>query len=103
MEPRVRRSRRHSPGRRRVPADVEALTEGRAKVILVKIHEVGEPAPEDAWLQAHARLLDESRQQAARISVFRPLSGERFVWGPSRGSAPGADGRGGGGGQGGGG
>jgi mannosyltransferase len=80
-------------GQRRVPADAEALTEGRAKVILVKIHEVGEPAPEDAWLRAHARLIDESRQQAARISVFRPLSGERFVWGPSRGSAPGTDGR----------
>src|SRR5262245_59368711 len=80
-------------GRRRVPADAEALTEGRAKVILVKIHEVGEPAPEDAWLRAHATLTDESRQQGARVSVFRPLSGERFVWGPSRGSAPGPDGR----------
>lgn len=80
-------------GQRRVPADAEALTEGRAKVILVKIHEVGEPAPEDSWLRAHARLIDESRQQGARISVFRPLAGERFVWAPSRGSAPGADGR----------
>ena len=80
-------------GQRRVPADAEALTEGRAKVILVTIHEVGEPAPEDSWLRAHARLIDESRQQGARVSVFRPLSGERFVWGPSRGSAPGADGR----------
>jgi hypothetical protein len=79
-------------GQRRVPADAEALTEGRARVILVKIHEVGEPAPEEAWLRAHARLVDESQRQAARVSVFRPLSGERFVWGPSRGSAA-AEGR----------
>jgi 4-amino-4-deoxy-L-arabinose transferase-like glycosyltransferase len=65
---------------RRVPADAEALTQGRAQVILVTIHEVGEPAPEEAWLQAHARLVDESRRQAARVSVFRPIAGDRFVW-----------------------
>jgi hypothetical protein len=80
-------------GRRRVPADAEALTEGRAKVIVVRIHEVGEPAPEDSWLRVHAKLIDESRRQAARLSVFQPWSGERFFWGPSRGSTPGPDGR----------
>ena len=80
-------------GQRRVPADAEALTEGRARVILVKIHEVGEPAPEETWLRSHARLVDESRRLTARVSVFRPLTGERFVWRPSRGSAPETDGR----------
>jgi 4-amino-4-deoxy-L-arabinose transferase-like glycosyltransferase len=78
-------------GQRRMPTDAETLTDGRRKVIVVKIHEVGEPAPEDAWLREHARLVGESERQGARMSVFRPLSGERFVWGPSR--APGADGR----------
>jgi mannosyltransferase len=68
-------------GQRRVPADLEALTEGRAKVIVVRIHEVGEPAPQESWLRVHARLVDESRREAARISAFRPRSGERFVWG----------------------
>ncbi len=68
------------PGQRRVPADVEALTEGRAKVTVVRIHEVGEPAPEESWLRVHARLVDESRREAARLSTFRPRSGERFVW-----------------------
>jgi mannosyltransferase len=68
-------------GQRRVPADVEALTEGRAKVTVVRIHEVGEPAPEESWLRVHARLVDESRREAARLSAFRPRSGERFVWG----------------------
>jgi hypothetical protein len=71
-------------GQRRVPADVEALTEGRAKVIVVRIHEVGEPAPQESWLRAHARLIDESRREAARLSAFQPRSGERFVWGRSR-------------------
>jgi hypothetical protein len=68
-------------GQRRLPADVEALTEGRAKVTVVRIHEVGEPAPEESWLRVHARLVDESRREAARLSAFRPRSGERFVWG----------------------
>ena len=68
-------------GQRRVPADLEALTEGRAEVIVVRIHEVGEPAPQESWLRVHARLVDESRREAARLSAFRPRSGERFVWG----------------------
>ena len=80
-------------GQRRMPADAEALTEGRAKVIVVKIHEVGEPAPEESWLRVHARLVGESGRQGARVSVFRPLSGERFTWRPSREDAPPADGR----------
>lgn len=80
-------------GQRRVPGDVEALTEGRAKVIVVRIHEVGEPAPEESWLRDNARLMDESRRQAARLSVFQPRSGERFAWGQSRGGPPAPDGR----------
>jgi hypothetical protein len=80
-------------GRRHVPTDAEALTEGRAKVIVVRIHEVGEPAPEESWLRVHAKLVDESRREAARLSAFQPLSGERFVWGQSVGSAPRVDGR----------
>jgi 4-amino-4-deoxy-L-arabinose transferase-like glycosyltransferase len=80
-------------GQRRVPADVEALTEGRAKVIVVRIHEVGEPAPQESWLRAHARLIDESRREAARLSAFQPRSGGRFAWGRSRGSGSEAGGR----------
>ena len=64
---------------------MEALTKGRAKVIVVRIHEVGEPAPQESWLRVHARLIDESRRENARLSAFRPRSGERFVWGPEAG------------------
>ncbi|MEX2221173.1 MAG: glycosyltransferase family 39 protein [Candidatus Rokuibacteriota bacterium] len=80
-------------GQRRVPADAEALTEGRAKVIVVRIHEVGEPAPQESWLRVHARLIAESRREAARLSSFQPRSGERFVWGPLRRNGPEAGGR----------
>ncbi|HZP37544.1 MAG TPA: glycosyltransferase family 39 protein [Methylomirabilota bacterium] len=67
-------------GQRRVPADVEAFTEGREKVVLVRIHEIGAPAPEESWLRDHARLVGESHRGYARLSVFEPRSGERFVW-----------------------
>ena len=77
----------------RAKADAEALTEGRAKVVVVTIHEVGEPAPEESWLEVHARLVDESQRQGARLRVFEPRSGERFAWRRSPGSPPGADGR----------
>ena len=80
-------------GERRVPADVEALTEGRATVILVRIHAVGEPAPEESWLRTNARLMGESRRDAARLSVFRPRTGARFTWGRARGSPTASDGR----------
>ena len=73
-------------GERRVPADIEALTEGRATVFLVRIHEVGEPAPEESWLRSNATLVGQSRRDAARLSVFRPRTGDRFTWGRVRGS-----------------
>ena len=80
-------------GQRSVPDDVEALTEGRARVIVVRIHEVGAPAPQESWLRVHARLVDESRREAARLSVFEPRSGERFAWGAARPDGPAAAGR----------
>ena len=80
-------------GERRVPADIEALTEGRATVFLVRIHEVGEPAPEESWLRSNATLVGQSRRDAARLSVFRPRTGDRFTWGRVRGSPTTSGGR----------
>ena len=44
---------------RRVPEDLKALTAGRARVALVKIHDMGEPSPAEAWLRENARLDNE--------------------------------------------
>jgi len=57
-------------GRRRVPEDLGPLLAGRDRVALVRIHEVGEPAPEESWLRAHATLLGEERREAASIVYF---------------------------------
>ena len=57
-------------GRRRVPDDVAALVAGRDRVALIRVHEVGEPAPEETWLRAHATVLHEEQRQGATIVYF---------------------------------
>ena len=73
---------------RRVPDSIEALTAGFSTVVVIRIHAVGEPAPEEEWLRAHATLVGEVRHERAHLATFRPRTGERFVWndrvGPKR-------------------
>ena len=57
-------------GRRRMPEDLLALLEGRSRVALVRLHEVGEPAPEEAWLRTHATLLRAEQHQNASLAYF---------------------------------
>jgi 4-amino-4-deoxy-L-arabinose transferase-like glycosyltransferase len=57
-------------GRRRVPESLDSLLAGRARVAVVRIHEVGAPAPEEDWLRAHAVLLGEEQHESARIAYF---------------------------------
>jgi hypothetical protein len=57
-------------GQRRVPEDLDALLAGRARVALVRIHDVGAPAPEEDWLRDHATLLGEEQRESARIAYF---------------------------------
>ncbi|HEX3273626.1 MAG TPA: glycosyltransferase family 39 protein [Gemmatimonadales bacterium] len=57
-------------GRRRVPESLDTLLAGRARVAIVRIHEVGAPAPEEDWLRAHATLLGEEQRGSARLAYF---------------------------------
>jgi hypothetical protein len=63
---------------RRVPQDVERFIAGRDRVILVKIHEVGEPAPEEGWLRERSRLAFATTHGSGSIEIFVPLSGRPF-------------------------
>lgn len=65
-------------GQRRVPESLQTLAAGRARILLVKIHEVGAPAPEEDWLRENAAVFREARQESARIVEFRPRDAERF-------------------------
>jgi hypothetical protein len=67
-------------GLRRVPEDVEALTAGRARAVLVEIHDVGDSAAINTWLRDHAVLASERRLESGEVSVFVPRTGERFRW-----------------------
>jgi uncharacterized membrane protein len=54
---------------RHVPDDIESLL-ARERIILIKIHTVGEPAPEEAWLRNHVRLADEMKMGNAEALFF---------------------------------
>ena len=54
---------------RRVPEDIESLP-AWGRLILIKIHTVGEPAPEEAWLRAHARLSEHLTMAGAEVLFF---------------------------------
>jgi hypothetical protein len=63
---------------RRVPESVEALTAGASTVVFVRIHAVGEPAPEEEWLRSNATVVGEVVHAKARLITFRPRTGSRF-------------------------
>jgi hypothetical protein len=57
-------------GQRQVPDDLARLISGRRRVALIRIHEVGAPAPEEAWLRAHTTVVRDVRRDAASIVYF---------------------------------
>ena len=63
---------------RRVPDSIHKLAAGRMRVLFVRVHEVGEPAPEEDWLRANAVVSHETRLGSARIIDFQPLNAETF-------------------------
>ncbi len=65
-------------GRREMPRDLFELLEGRPRVTLVLVHEVGEPAPQLDWLLENATLDGERRVEAIRVYSFIPRQGLRF-------------------------
>lgn len=65
-------------GRRRVPENLEALVAGRRRVILIRIHEVDAPVPEEDWLRENAVLTREEALASAIILYFVPSNGEYF-------------------------
>jgi hypothetical protein len=55
---------------RAMPDDIVQATAGVHEVILVKIHQVGEPAPEEVWLRAHAYRVRTTKDENTEIEVF---------------------------------
>lgn len=72
---------------RRVPEDTRALTTGERRVALVEVHEIGAPAPEEAWLRRNASLTAAPRLLDARLFLFD--LGSEIASLPSAGEAQG--------------
>jgi Dolichyl-phosphate-mannose-protein mannosyltransferase len=60
------------------PGQLDRVARGRRRIVLVKIHTVGEPAPQEAWLREHARLATEPRIRGAQVLFFEPSRGVGF-------------------------
>jgi len=65
-------------GNRRTPESLQQLAAGRKRIVFVKLHEVGEPAPEEDWLRANATILKETHLGSAEMVAFRPRDSETF-------------------------
>lgn len=62
-------------GVRRVPEDLEALLAGHRRVVLLKIHLLGEEVPEEAWLRENATLLADKKRHTEELLYFAPPDG----------------------------
>lgn len=65
-------------GTRRLPESLLPVIAGQRQISLVKLHEVGEPAPEEDWLRAHGQVLEEKSLQAATTIRFAPKDTATF-------------------------
>ncbi|HEX2861323.1 MAG TPA: glycosyltransferase family 39 protein [Lacunisphaera sp.] len=58
-------------GVRKVPNDLLPLVAGRRDIFLVRIHAVGEPAPEEEWLRTHYDVVDDTSWPHLAVVRFR--------------------------------
>ena len=65
-------------GERNVPDSIRALVAGRSRIRFVRVHEVGQPAPEEDWLRKHAEVVSEMHLGTAVVLDFRPKSSKQF-------------------------
>jgi len=65
-------------GQRKIPDSITSLIRGRRSVLLVKLHTVGEPAPEETWLKEHAQATKTKQLGDVFIDEYRPIGNETF-------------------------
>jgi hypothetical protein len=63
---------------RRMPESLHTLASGRRRIFFVRIHDVGEPAPEEDWLRANAVASDEAQFGIGAMVDFQPKGAETF-------------------------
>jgi hypothetical protein len=66
--------------RRRVPEDLERLLAGRRRVALVQVHHLSQPAPAEAWLRRHAKLV---YHEIYNGELDRMMMADTVTWTPA--------------------
>ena len=54
---------------------MEHLIRGKRQVLLIRVHEVGQAAPEEDWLRRNTQLFSEDRFDNASVLYFTPIEG----------------------------
>jgi hypothetical protein len=65
-------------GTRHMPDSLQQLAVGKTRILFLRLHEVGEPAPEEVWLRANALVFEEKQFDLAEAVDFRPRNAETF-------------------------
>jgi hypothetical protein len=65
-------------GTRRVPESLSALAAGRARILFILAHSLGEPVPEQDWLRANAIVVRETWMDRIKVIEFRPKEAAAF-------------------------
>lgn len=65
-------------GTRHLPESLNTLAHGRSRILLVELHEVGAPAPEEDWLRTNAKIIYQGHIQAINLLEFEPRENSVF-------------------------
>lgn len=65
-------------GTRTTPDSLLSLAAGFRRILFVRLHDVGAPAPEEEWLRANAQVVQETRYKLILMVEFRPTGAETF-------------------------
>ena len=63
---------------RRTPESLQQLAAGRTRILFVKVHDAGAPAPEEDWLRANAQVLHETKLGIGAVVEFQLKPRGRF-------------------------
>lgn len=62
----------------RTTDSLRSLISGRKRIVLVRLHLLGEPSPEEEWLRANADVASQKRIEEIRWIEFRPRDADKF-------------------------
>jgi hypothetical protein len=65
-------------GQRTTPDSLLNLASGRTRILFIRFHDVGEPAPQEDWLREYAEVVGEQMFNGSRVTTFAPRGSPTF-------------------------